>query len=79
MVKIIVDNNIVILEGPAEEEYWAKLSTSDKKADYTEEELLAMTNAQLSEICVSLGISGSMTKANMVSLILSKQKENSIE
>lgn len=40
---------------------------------YTEEELMQMTNAELSAICSELGISGSMTKANMITLIMQKQ------
>lgn len=40
---------------------------------YTEEQLMQMTNAELSAICSELGISGSMTKANMITLIMQKQ------
>lgn len=40
---------------------------------YTAEQLAEMTNAELSVICAELGISGSMTKANMIALILDKQ------
>lgn len=40
---------------------------------YTAEQLSEMTNAELSAICTEMGISGSMTKANMIALILDKQ------
>lgn len=40
---------------------------------YTAEQLSAMTNAELSAILADMGISGSMTKANMIALILDKQ------
>lgn len=43
---------------------------------YSEFELQSMTNAQLQSILADMGISGSMTKANMVALILSKQAES---
>ncbi len=37
---------------------------------YTEQQLSAMTVTELKEICTSLGISTSMSKANMIQLIL---------
>lgn len=40
---------------------------------YFEAELLAMTNAELQSVLEEMKISGSMTKANMVALILQKQ------
>ena len=40
---------------------------------YTEEELSAMTNAELEIILAGYGVSASMNKANMVTLILSLQ------
>lgn len=42
---------------------------------YTAEQLSAMTNAELSAILADMGISGSMTKANMIALILDKQSQ----
>lgn len=44
-----------------------------KPNTYTAEQLEAMTNAELSAILAEMGISGSMTKANMIALILDKQ------
>ena len=40
---------------------------------YTEDELSAMTNAELEIILAGMGISVNMTKANMVTLILAMQ------
>ena len=40
---------------------------------YTEDELSAMTNAELEIILVGMGVSASMNKANMIRLILSLQ------
>lgn len=40
---------------------------------YTEDELSAMTNAELEIILAGMGISANMTKANMVTLILAMQ------
>ena len=40
---------------------------------YTEDELSAMTNAELESILAGMGISANMNKANMVTLILSLQ------
>lgn len=45
----------------------------EEQTAYTAEQLSTMTNAELSAICTELGISGSMTKANMIALILDKQ------
>ena len=42
---------------------------------YTQEALEAMSNAELERILYSLGVSASMTKANMVTLILAMQEE----
>lgn len=42
---------------------------------YTAEQLSAMTNAELSAIIADMGIGETMTKANMISLILGKQFE----
>ena len=41
---------------------------------YTQEALEAMSNAELERILYSLGVSASMTKANMVTLILAMQE-----
>lgn len=46
---------------------------ADEQQGYTAEQLEQMTNVELREICSELGISGSMTKANMIALILDKQ------
>lgn len=43
--------------------------------EWSEEQLQAMTNAELQAILAGMGISASMTKANMVQLILSYQEE----
>ena len=40
---------------------------------YTEDELSAMTNAELESILGGMGISANMTKGNMVTLILAMQ------
>lgn len=40
---------------------------------YTEEQLIAMTNDELRDILADMGISGTMTKANMIALIMSYQ------
>lgn len=47
--------------------------TEEETTAYTAEQLNGMTNAELSAICSEMGISGSMTKANMIALILDKQ------
>ena len=44
-----------------------------RKAGYSQEMLEAMSNAELERILYSLGISASMTKANMVALIMAMQ------
>lgn len=46
---------------------------------YTEDELSAMTNAELEIILAGMGISANMTKANMVTLILVMQGGDEIE
>lgn len=43
---------------------------------YTAEQLEAMSSAELREICSELGISGTMTKANMITLIMDKQSNS---
>lgn len=40
---------------------------------YTAEQLAEMTTAELKSICAELGISATMTKQNMIELILGKQ------
>ncbi len=47
--------------------------TSTGQDLYTEDELSAMTNAELEIILAGMGISANMTKANMVTLILAMQ------
>ena len=47
--------------------------TSTGQYLYTEDELSAMTNAELEIILAGMGISVNMTKANMVTLILAMQ------
>lgn len=46
---------------------------STRSEGYTQETLEAMTNAQLERILYGMGVSASMTKANMVTLILALQ------
>lgn len=43
-------------------------------AGYTQDALEAMTNAELERILGEMGVSANMTKANMVTLILSMQE-----
>ena len=47
--------------------------TSTGQYLYTEDELSAMTNAELEIILVGMGVSANMNKANMVTLILAMQ------
>lgn len=53
--------------------------TSTGQYLYTEDELSAMTNAELEIILAGMGISVNMTKANMVTLILAMQGGDEIE
>lgn len=46
---------------------------SERAESYTKETLEEMTNSELEQILYSLGVSASMTKANMVTLILALQ------
>ena len=46
---------------------------------YTEKQLAAMTNAELQTVLADMGISGTMTKANMITLITSKAVEKLLE
>ena len=56
------------------EEIVRRVGETNAGADlYTEDELLAMTNAELEIILAGMGISVNMTKANMVTLILAMQ------
>lgn len=48
----------------------------EEQTAYTTEQLEAMTSTELREICAELGISGTMTKANMISLIMGKQSNS---
>lgn len=67
---------------PGEADSWSDCDISEyvptpivEEQGYTEEELLTMTADELRVICAELGISGTMTKANMISLILNKQED----
>ena len=55
------------------EEY--ELPTVEVETAYTAEQLADMSNDELKAILADMGISGSMTKANMIALILLKQME----
>ena len=57
-------------------EYEVADDVSEEQTAYTAEQLEAMTSTELREICAELGISGTMTKANMISLILGKQSNS---
>lgn len=48
---------------------------AEEQTAYTAEQLEAMTAAELKSICAELGISATMTKQNMIDLILGKQNE----
>ena len=50
--------------------------TEDDSTGYTEDELLAMTNAELEQILYGYGRTANMNKENMVALILRLQEEN---
>lgn len=50
--------------------------TSAGRDLYTEDELSAMTNAELERILYGYGVSASMNKENLIRLILSLQGEN---
>ena len=50
-------------------------AVADERTLYTAEQLAEMDSDELKTVCAGLGISGSMTKANMISLILTKQHE----
>lgn len=54
--------------------YELPIAEEEQRA-YTVEQLEPMTSAQLRDICSEMGISGTMTKANMISLILGKQND----
>ena len=45
----------------------------EQKHGYTKDELMQMTNAELESILAGYGVSASMTKANLIRLILSLQ------
>lgn len=49
-------------------------TTEESGERYTEDELSAMTNAELEVILAGYGVSASMTKANLIRLILSLQE-----
>lgn len=48
----------------------------EQKSGYTEDELLAMTNAELEQILYGYGRTANMNKSNMIDLILRLQEEN---
>ena len=50
--------------------------TEADSTGYTEDELLAMTNAELEQILYRYGRTANMNKENMVALILRLQEEN---
>ena len=72
-----VCSQLVFLGKNASADEWTEvdhyIEQGENPNTYTAEQLSAMTNAELSVICAELGISGSMTKANMIALILDKQ------
>lgn len=55
-----------------------EVQNDEEQLPYTENQLLVMTAHELKVICAEMGISESMTKANMISLIMQKQLENII-
>lgn len=57
-------------------EYEVEEAIEETEHAYTAEQLEAMTSTELREICSEMGISGTMTKANMISLILGKQSNS---
>lgn len=62
------------------EEIVRRADAASASADtYTQEALEAMSNAELERILYSLGVSASMTKANMVTLILALQGGSEVE
>lgn len=74
-----VCSDLVFLGKYAKAEDWQEIShyieANDAERSYTEEQLNSITAGELKAICADMGISGSMTKANMISLILCKQSE----
>lgn len=52
---------------------WVYELPVEEQQGYTAEQLEQMTAAELKAICAEMGISGTMTKANMIVLILGKQ------
>lgn len=55
------------------------LPSDDAPVIYTEAELAELTNAELEQILYRYGITASMTKANMIRLILAEQEATSDE
>lgn len=51
-----------------------ELPVVEEVEQYTEEQLDAMSNAELQAVMADMGIGGTMNKANMVSLIMSHQE-----
>ena len=50
----------------------------EEEASYTEEQLNGMTNTELESVCKELGISPNKSKANMIVLIMDKQRNEQI-
>lgn len=75
-----VCSQLVYLGKGASADEWTEvdeyIESAEDEAAYTEERLSAMSNAELQAILADMGISGSMTKANMIALILDKQNSN---
>lgn len=72
-----VCSDLVYLGKNASADDWQEvdhyIEQGEQPTTYTAEQLAEMTNAELSAILAEMGISGSMTKANMIALILDKQ------
>lgn len=54
----------------------SNVPTEEQHSSYTEEELLAMSNAELEQILYRYGRTAYMNKANMVELIIRLQSES---
>lgn len=52
-----------------------ELPVVEEVEQYTEQQLAAMSNAELQAVMADMGIGGTMNKANMVALIMSHQQE----
>lgn len=56
-------------------ELYALPEAPEEQTTHTVEQLEGMSNSELKEICSELGISETMTKTNMINLIISKQAQ----